>query len=262
MQRVALALVLASLMLLQGCIGALRDELTEVLPEQRGVPGGLTLACLSSGQYTEMIIEIDHAPGYAPEASTVQLLTDRLAEVCDKPDGINAVITETEFNHSGAWSADDVRDQALEHREAPPMDGTTLRWHLLFPAGGYDDDGVLGVAVNAADVAVFRDSIDDAENILRRPSAEEIENSVTLHEVGHLLGLVNLVYTSPRDHEDADHPGHSSNEDSVMYWAVESSSLGAIFSGELPNDFDDDDRADLEDLASGDLEAEQQLWRP
>lgn len=47
-----------------------------------------------------------------------------------------------------------------------------------------------------------------------------------------------------------------------MYWAVESSSLGAIFSGELPNDFDDDDRADLEDLASGDIEAEVQLWRP
>ena len=51
------------------------------------------------------------------------------------------------------------------------------------PCGGYDDDSVLGVAVNAADVAVFRDSIDDAENILRRPSAEDIENSVTLHEV-------------------------------------------------------------------------------
>lgn len=262
MQRVGLALMLASLMLLQGCLGGIRDGISEALPERRGEPGGLTLACLSSSQFTDMVIEIDHAPGYAPEASTVQLLTDRLEDVCDKPDGIRAAITETEFNHAGAWSANDVREQALEHREAPPMDGTTLRWHLLFPAGAYDDDSVLGVAVNAADVAVFRDSIDDAENILRRPSAENIENSVTLHEVGHLLGLVNLVYTSPRDHEDPDHPGHSSNEDSVMYWAVESSSLGAIFSGELPNDFDDDDRADLEDLASGDIKAEEQLWRP
>ena len=225
MQRVVLALMLASLMLLQGCLGGLRDGLSDALPEQRGKPGGLTMACLSSSQFTEMVIEIDHAPGYAPEASTVQLLIERLDDVCDKPDGIRAVITETEFSHSGTWSAEDVRDQALAYREAPPMDGATLRWHLLFPAGGYDDDSVLGVAVNAADVAVFRDSIDDAENILRRPSAEDIENSVTLHEVGHLLGLVNLVYTSPRDHEDPDHPGHSSNEDSVMYWAVDSSSV-------------------------------------
>ena len=67
--------------------------------------------------------------------------------MCDKPDGIRAVITETEFDHSGAWGAEDVRDQALAFREAPPMDGATLRWHLLFPAGGYDDDSVLGVAV-------------------------------------------------------------------------------------------------------------------
>lgn len=262
MQRVMLALLLASLMLLQGCLGGIREGIADALPEQRGIPGGLTLACLSSAQFTDMVIEIDHAPGYAPEATTVDLLIDRLEDVCDKPDGIRADITETEFAPTGDWSADDVRAQALEHREAPPMDGTTLRWHVLFPSGGYVDDSVLGVAVNAADVAVFRDSIDDAENVLRRPSAEDIENSVTLHEVGHLLGLVNLVYTSPRDHEDADHPGHSSNEDSVMYWAVESSSLGAIFSGQLPNDFDDDDRADLTDLASGDLDAEQQLWRP
>lgn len=262
MQRVMLALMLASLVLLQGCLGGLRDTVTDALPEQRGIPGGLTLACLSSAQFTDMVIEIDHAPGYAPEATTVELLIDRLSDVCDKPEGVKAVITETSFDQDGAWSADDVRAQALKHREAPPMDETTLRWHVLFPSGGYDDDNVLGVAVNAADVAVFRDSIDDAENILQRPSAEDIENSVTLHEVGHLLGLVNLVYTSPRDHEDADHPGHSSNEDSVMYWAVESSSLGAIFSGQLPDDFDDDDRADLTDLASGDLEAEQQLWRP
>lgn len=262
MQRATLALLLTGLMLLPGCLGGIRDGLVEALPEQRGIPGGLTLACLSSSQFTDMVIEIDHAPGYAPEATTVELLTDRLNDVCDKPGGIRAEITETEFTHSGAWSPDAVRSQALEHREAPPMDGSTLRWHVLFPSGEYSEDGVLGVAVNAADVAVFRDSIDDAENILRRPSAENIENSVTLHEVGHLLGLVNLVYTSPRDHEDEDHPGHSSNEDSVMYWAVESSSLGAVFSGQLPDDFDDDDRADLSELASGDLEAEQQLWRP
>ncbi|DAC11160.1 MAG TPA: hypothetical protein D7I09_01440 [Candidatus Poseidoniales archaeon] len=78
MQRVMLALFLASLMLLQGCLGGIRDGIVDALPEQRGVPGGLTLACLSSAQFTDMVIEIDHAPGYAPEATTVDLLIDRL----------------------------------------------------------------------------------------------------------------------------------------------------------------------------------------
>ncbi len=70
MQRVMLALMLASLVLLQGCLGGLRDSVTDALPEQRGIPGGLTLACLSSSQFTDMVIEIDHASGYAPEATT------------------------------------------------------------------------------------------------------------------------------------------------------------------------------------------------
>ena len=52
------------------------------------------------------------------------------------------------------------------------------------------------------------------------------------------LGLVNLVYTSPADHEDAGHPGHSNNEDSVMYWAVkdcEPFTVPAFLSGEPAN---------------------------
>ena len=86
-----------------------------------------------------------------------------------------------------------------------------------------------------------------------RPSAEEIENSVLVHEYGHLLGLVNLVYKSPVDHEDKDHPGHSNNEESVMYWAVESADLSNIITGQLPDDFDNDDRNDLAGMLSGDI---------
>ena len=63
-------------------------------------------------------------------------------------------------------------------------------------ADEYSDDSVLGVAVNATDIAIFKSTIQDSENFLNRPSAEEIENSVMLHEVGHLLGLVNCVYQS------------------------------------------------------------------
>ena len=83
-----------------------------------------------------------------------------------------------------------------------------------------------------------------------------------MHEFGHLLGLVNLVYQSPVDHEDPDHPGHSNNEDSVMYWAVESSDISNIFSGQLPDEFDQDDLDDLAGLKSGTIEVEKQLWLP
>ena len=81
------------------------------------------------------------------------------------------------------------------------------------------------MAVDASTVALFSDTIEEADGPFGRPSVEDVENSVLVHEVGHLLGLVNLVYQSPIDHEDPDHPGHSSNDESVMYWAVESADV-------------------------------------
>ena len=81
-----------------------------------------------------------------------------------------------------------------------------------------------------------------------------------VHEVGHLLGLVNLVYQSPVDHEDPDHPGYLGNDDSVMYWAIESVDVGNFIFGSWPNDFDNDDRNDLAGLADDPSRFVYQLW--
>ena len=64
-----------------------------------------------------------------------------------------------------------------------------------------------------------------------------------MHEVGHLLGLVDLVLDTGR--ADPEHPGHSSNRSSVMYWAVESTLITDVLAGGPPRDFDADDLRDL-----------------
>ena len=65
---------------------------------------------------------------------------------------------------------------------------------ISYSKGTYSDS-VLGVAVDASTIAIFKDSVEESEGFLGRPSAEDVERSVTVHEAGHLLGLVNLVYT-------------------------------------------------------------------
>ena len=55
---------------MSGCLG---DDIFES-PDKKGIPGGLTLACLSSAKYTSMVIEIDYEPNYMPEQSSVNLL--------------------------------------------------------------------------------------------------------------------------------------------------------------------------------------------
>jgi hypothetical protein len=117
--------------------------------------------------------------------------------------------------------------------------------------------------VDASTIAIFGDSVEEAKGpIFGRPSAEEVENSVIVHEVGHLLGLVNIVYNSLEEHEDPEHPNHSSNDDSVMYWAIDSTSIGSIFSGELPDEFDQYDLQDLNDMKTGKIDVYNQLWTP
>jgi|TARA_B110000240_G_scaffold195155_1_gene244153 hypothetical protein len=253
-------IVLLSILLftpvLSGCLSD--GVLDEIIPQKKGIPGGLTMACLTDS-YTELIIEIDFESGYKPETSSTDLLKQRISEVCSFSQGISTEFTETNFADVGTWSADDVREQGWDNKNADPTVGKTLRWQLIFPAESYEDDSVLGVAVDASTIAIFGESVDGAAGFFNRPSAEEVENSVMVHEVGHLLGLVNLVYTSPVDHESADKPGHSDNDDSVMYWAIESMSVGSFISGDLPNDFDQDDKNDLAGMAAGTIEVTNQI---
>jgi hypothetical protein len=76
-----------------------------------------------------------------------------------------------------------------------------------------------------------------------------IEDAVTMHELGHLLGLVDLVLSTGRG--DPEHPGHSRNRASVMYWAVESDLVADLLQGGPPRDFDSADLADLATIRNG-----------
>ena len=82
---------------LSGCFGSN----IFVAEDKKGIPGGLTMACLSSEKYTSMVVEVDYDSGYMPEQSSIDLLKTRLQEVCDKPNGIEVTFTETDFGQSG-----------------------------------------------------------------------------------------------------------------------------------------------------------------
>jgi NADH pyrophosphatase NudC (nudix superfamily) len=63
-----------------------------------------------------------------------------------------------------------------------------------------------------------------------------------LHEFGHIVGLINEAgFQSKYAHEDLDHPYHSTNENSVMYYQA---------TYEDYQDFDNLDQNDLKDIAA------------
>jgi hypothetical protein len=128
-----------------------------------------------------------------------------------------------------------------------PQGGTGAVIRLLYLRGSSSDaEGALGLAVRGDVAAVFADEVRAAATPLI--GSDAIERAVSLHEVGHLLGLVDLFLQTGR--ADPEHPGHSPSQDSVMFWAVESG-LFADVMGDLPQDFDAADLADLAMIRRG-----------
>jgi hypothetical protein len=204
-----------------------------------GGVGDLAAALLRPGNGDRVVVEVRAQAGAEPRAATVDRLLDRLRAVSGKEvvaDGVDPVA-----GGSQAWTAASIA-AAADGAAAFAQGGSQTVLRLLFVHGTFEGDGsVLGVAVRGDLAAIFTDQVDRAASLLTTPAT--VEDAVTTHEVGHLLGLVDLVIDTGR--ADPEHPGHSRNRGSVMYWAVESDLIGQVLGGGIPTEFDEQDRADL-----------------
>lgn len=200
-----------------------------------------------------MVVEVEAVPGREPSASTLNLLVARLHSVVGKPGGVTVTPTHTIPAHGdGTWTLDQLR--AAENRyRTTHSSASAASMYLMYVDGKPPQEGALGVTFSASATAIFVDQIASSATLL--VSAASIERATTVHEAGHMLSLVNLGYTSPRHHEDPDHRGHSSDPDSVMYWAVDNVGVATLLGGHTtpPTDFDAADRADLAAIQSGEL---------
>ncbi len=232
-----------------GASGEPRTTPAPVRVGDAGDPGDNAAAYLRA-TVPELVVEIDAVPGKAPRDETVDLLRRRLAAVVDKPRGVRFPPMGALPAHGGSWSVDDLRAAERDHRDTHNTPHTASVY-LLFVDGTPPRRGAIGVAYSASSAAIFSDQVDEASTLL--VGAAAIERADTVHEVGHLLSLVNLGYTSSRPHEDAEHPGHSDNPGSVMYWAVDNVGVATLLGGrtEPPTEFDADDLADLAAIRSG-----------
>lgn len=174
----------------------------------------------------------------APTRETLTALQQTLTGLTGKP----VILPEPVVVDSAgdeAWTSARIR-QLAGPSPTTPAGQASIR--LAFLAGRFaEDDSALGVAVSATAAAVFTEQVRDAAGLLG--DAPRLELAVATHEVGHILGLVDLVLHTGR--EDPAHPGHSRNRDSVMYWAVETDLVTTFLAGGPPTTFDDQDRADL-----------------
>lgn len=208
-----------------------------------GGVGSFAAALLRPDLSERLVVEV-HADA-EPRAASLEHVAGVLGDVSAKP--VAVVDAAAPGGGDRAWTAAEIVAAADAGSTAPQGRGLAVV-RLLFLRGTFEGDtGVLGVAVRGDVAAVFLDRVEAAAGLLG--SSAGVEVAVTTHEVGHLLGLVDLVLDTGR--ADPDQPGHSRNPGSVMYWAVESDVVGQLLGANPPRDFDTDDRADLARIRAG-----------
>src|SRR4030095_6546174 len=118
--------------------------------------------------------------------------------------------------------------------------------YILYTNGNYTDNNVLGIAYKNTSVVLFGKKINDNSGGLGQASRTKLVATVAEHEMGHLLGLVDLGSPMVTGHKDGAHGSHCSNTACLMYYASETSDiLGFLITGNIPV-LDVNCRADLQ----------------
>lgn len=220
-------IALLVLFALTGC----GDDETEHLPIDA------IAALVRSDQFQSLAFELDAVPGRAPYPEVQRDLVNELAGVIDKPGGIYVVQTDeiTSRGSDYAWPPSELFSLAEYHYDlSVPSD--TIKVQVLALDGHYGKDDpstgnrTLGVAWDSSHIALFTQVIQEScsslplsDAVLRQVDLMS-QYGVWLHEVGHVLGLVNLGAPMVTAHEDPAHPGHDVNEHCVMHDHLEQQS--------------------------------------
>jgi hypothetical protein len=189
---------------------------------------------LASAKYTSCKIEIQYMPGFAPDAAAVNHLQVMLAGLLNKSAGITVVSKEIPASSNTTLSANDLWTIEKNNRTAF-TNGSEIAIYVLYTNGNYTESNVLGIAYKNTSVAVFGKKIHDNSGGIGQANRTKLEATVLEHELGHLLGLVDLGSSMQTSHKDAAHGNHCSNNNCLMYYASETSDiLGFLITGNIP----------------------------
>ena len=199
---------------------------------------------LASSKYSSLKIEVQYMPGFQPDAAALTHLQNTLSGLINKPSGISIFTKEIPGVANQALSVDDIINIEKNNRTAF-TNGSELAVYVLYTNGNYTDPNVLGIAYKNTSVVLYGKKINDNSGGLGQASRTKLVATVLEHELGHLLGLVDLGSAMQTGHKDAAYGSHCNNNNCLMYYASETSDIfGFLITGNIPS-FDLNCQADL-----------------
>lgn len=190
-------------------------------------PGTSANDFLADSNYTNLVLEVDYMPGYAPNNDALDSLKKFFEQRLHKSSISIKDPTQIESRGEDRYSANEIRDIEEEERSTFTQ-GDTLAAYMVIVDAKYEERDLLGIAYYNTSNAFFGPSYEEASSGIGPPSRYQIEAISFRHEFGHLWGLVNIPNSGTEmqtPHQDTDHGNHCDNDQCLMYYATQRTDL-------------------------------------
>lgn len=239
-----LALFMA--IIVTGCIKTIASEEEVMNPEFfHNKPFGASAEeLLSDKNFTSLKVEIQYMPGFEPDQEAVYELWKFLHTHLNKPEGISVVTRRIKAAKDTVLTKPEVLAIERANRSSYTS-GKEIALYVLYTNGEFTNSKILGYAHRNTSVVIFGKNINENSGKIGKPDRTRLESTVLLHEMGHLLGLVNEGSTMQKNHKDTKHASHCRNRKCLMYYGIEiEDKFGHLIKKGIPK-LDEDCLADL-----------------
>lgn len=235
MKKTGIFLLVIVLLSVQSC----KKETTSVvlsgpvgINDTRSV-GASAKELLTATTYSSLNVEIQYAPGMRPQDQSMNNLLAFLEARLNKPDSITILLKQVGSIGKPTVAVSDISAFADKNRTSY-TDGNKITIYVYFADADFEKNGVVGVAYRNTSICLFQKTIQANSGGVNQASRVKVESGVLLHEVGHLLGLVNNGTGMVAAHEDGANPAHCTNSNCLMYFSIETTGLMNIFNNAIP----------------------------
>ncbi|OLY93239.1 hypothetical protein [Cnuella takakiae] len=204
-----------------GCVKVIagEEELTDKAYLHNQRIGASAKDLLRADRYTALRVEIQYMEGFEPDKASLYNLQIFLQQYLDKPDGIYLEVKQIDPAADKILNRENVLGLERSSRSVY-TNGKELGLYILYTNGRYINEKIAGLAYRNTSAVLFGQMIKDHSGRIGQPDRTKLETTVLLHEVGHLLGLINKGSDMLSDHQDEDHHGHCSNKECLMYYRI------------------------------------------